>query len=144
MSPHAAAERGARAIEALSVILRDGPSICQSALGLGLLVVVILGLVFAGRHHRQREPRGKGGSVTDWGENLALVYELRRDIKRLSEENQRLWQERAELVKMFSRVVELLQQEEAKFLENTRGRKIIVQSRRADFKGAEAASGKFG
>src|SRR5882762_9022066 len=110
MSPHAAAERGARAIKALSVVLRDGPSICQSALGLGLLVVVILGLVFAGRHQRQREPRGKGGSVTDWGESLALVYELRRDIKRLSEENQRLWQERAELVKMFSRVVELLQQ----------------------------------
>ena len=49
--------------------------------------------------------------VTDWGESLALVYELRREIKRLSEENLRLWEERAELVKVFGRVVEFLQQE---------------------------------
>ena len=78
-------------------------------LGLGLLVVVIWG-VFAARHRRRPEPRAKGASVTEWGQNLALVYELRREIKRLGEENQRLSEERGELVKMLARVVELLQQ----------------------------------
>jgi hypothetical protein len=45
---------------------------------LGLLLGVILGVVFARRQHRQRDHRGRGGSVTDWGLSLALVTELRR------------------------------------------------------------------
>jgi len=61
------------------------------------------------RHQPQRKQRVTRGSVTDWGQSLALVYELRQDIKRLSEENQRLWAERAELATVFARVVELLE-----------------------------------
>jgi hypothetical protein len=45
---------------------------------LGLLLGVILGVVCARRQHRQRDQRGHGGSVTDWGLSLALVTELRR------------------------------------------------------------------
>ncbi len=47
-------------------------------LSVGLLLGVILGVVFARRQHRQRDHRGRGGSVTDWGLSLALVTELRR------------------------------------------------------------------
>lgn len=77
----------------------------------GLLVGVIVGVVLATRHQRRREQPTTGGSITDRGQSLAFAYELRREIKRLSEENQRLWAERAELVKVFGRVVEFLQQE---------------------------------
>jgi hypothetical protein len=77
----------------------------------GLLIVVIVGVLLATRHQRWHGQRGTGGSVTDWGESLALVYELRREIQRLREENLRLWEERAELVNVFGRVVEFLQQE---------------------------------
>jgi hypothetical protein len=97
-------------LEKLTVVLPETSTIWPSALGLGLLVVVIVGVVVAARLQRQRVPRGHGGSVTDWGQDLALIYELRREIKRLTEENQRLWQEQAELVKMSSRIVEFLQQ----------------------------------
>jgi hypothetical protein len=45
---------------------------------LGLLLGVILGVVCARRQHRQRDQRGHGGSVTDWGLSLARVTELRR------------------------------------------------------------------
>ena len=45
---------------------------------LGVILGVILGVVFARRQHRQRDYRGRGGSVTDWGLSLALVTELRR------------------------------------------------------------------
>lgn len=110
MSPRSGGERGAPTIEHMTVVLWDNSPLWSSALGLALLVVVIVGGVFAARHQRQRKPRGTGGSVTDWGQDLALVYELRREIKRLTEENQRLREERAELVKVFSRVVDLLQQ----------------------------------
>jgi hypothetical protein len=111
MSPHVTAEGGAPAIEGLRVVLRDDPTIWLSVLWAGLLIVVVVGVLLATRHQRRREPRGTGGSVTDWGQSLAVAYELRREVKRLSEENQRLWEERAELVKVFGRVVEFLQQE---------------------------------
>ena len=78
-------------------------------LSVSLLLVTVLGGVFAMRHQPQRKQRVTRGSVTDWGQSLALVYELRQDIKRLSEENQRLWAERAELATVFARVVELLE-----------------------------------
>jgi hypothetical protein len=78
-------------------------------LSVSLLLVTVLGGVFAMRHQPQRKQRGTRGSVTDWGQSLALVFELRQDIKRLSEENQRLWAGRAELVTVFARVVELLE-----------------------------------
>ena len=77
----------------------------------GLLIVVVVGVLLARWPYRRHEQRGQAGSVTDLGESLALAYELRREIKRLSEENLRLWEERAELVNVFGRVVEFLQQE---------------------------------
>jgi hypothetical protein len=55
----------------------------------GLLIVVVVGVLLATRHQRWHGQRGTGGSVTDWGESLALVYELRREIQRLREENLR-------------------------------------------------------
>lgn len=111
MSPGVIAEEGASAIEGLRVVLRDDPTIWLSVLGAGLLIVVVVGMVLVTRHQRQREQRATGGSITDWGQSLALASELRREIKRLSEENQRLWEDRAELVTLFAHVVELLQQE---------------------------------
>lgn len=111
MSPRVTAEGGAPAIEGLRVVLRDDPTIWLSVLWAGLLIALVVGVLLATRHQRRREQRGTGGSVTDWGQSLAVAYELRREVKRLSEENQRLWEERAELVKGFGRVVEFLQQE---------------------------------
>ena len=111
MSPRVIAEGGAPAIEGVRVVLLDVPTSWLSVLWAGLLIVVIVGVLLATRHQRRRGHLGTGGSVTDWGESLALVYELRREIQRLSEENLRLWEERAELVKVFGRVVEFLQQE---------------------------------
>lgn len=80
-------------------------------LTVGLLLGTLLGFLLARWPYRRHEQRGQAGSVTDLGESLALAYELRREIKRLSEENLRLWEERAELVNVFGRVVEFLQQE---------------------------------
>jgi hypothetical protein len=94
----------------LRIVLWGDLTIWLSVLLAGLLIVVIVGVVLATRHQRRREHGGTGGSVSDWGEGLALAYELRREVKRLSEENQRLWAERAELVKVFGRVVEFLQE----------------------------------
>ena len=111
MSPHVTAEGGAPAIEGLRVVLRDDPTIWLSVLWAGLLIALVVGVLLATRHQRGREQRGTGGSVTDWGQSLAVAYELRREVKRLSEENERLWEERVELVKGFGRVVEFLQQE---------------------------------
>jgi hypothetical protein len=110
MAPRVIAEGGARAIGELCVVLQD-PTIWLSVLCAGLLIVIIVGVLLATRHQRRRGQRGTGGSVTDWGQSLALTYELRRETKRLSEENQRLWEERAELLKAFGRVVACLQQE---------------------------------
>lgn len=111
MSRRVIGEGGAPASEGVRTVLWGDLTIWLSVLSVGLFIVVIVGVVLAMRHQRRREKRATGGSVTDWGQSLALAYELRRDIKRLSEENQRLWEERAELVKVFGRVVELLQQE---------------------------------
>ena len=77
-------------------MLRD-PVIWLWGLSVGLLLGTVLGVVFATRHHRRYEQRGLGGSVTDWGQSLALVYELRREIRRLSQANERLQADRTEL-----------------------------------------------
>jgi hypothetical protein len=52
-------------------------------LSFGLLLGTVLGILLARRQHGRREQRGQGGSVTDWGQSLSLVYELRREITRL-------------------------------------------------------------
>jgi predicted component of type VI protein secretion system len=80
-------------------------------LSVGLLLGTILGVVLATRHHRRREPRGLGGSMTDWGQSLALVYELRREIRRLSQPNARLQADRTESLAALARIADSLERE---------------------------------
>jgi hypothetical protein len=78
-------------------------------LAVGLLVGTILGLVLARRKPRQRDQRG--GCVTDWGQSLALVSELRREIRRLSQANERLQADWTESLAALARVAEGLERE---------------------------------
>jgi hypothetical protein len=73
---------------------------------LGLLLGVILGVAFARRQHRQRDQRGRGGSVTDWGQSLALVTELRREINRLRHANARLQPDRTKSLAALARAAD--------------------------------------
>jgi hypothetical protein len=41
----------------------------------------VLGVVSARLHHRRHEQGRPGGRLTDWGQSIALVNELRREIK---------------------------------------------------------------
>ena len=76
---------------------------------LGLLLGVILGVAFARRPHRQRDQRGHGGSVTDWGQSLALVTELRREINRLRHVNARPQADRTEALAALPRDADSLE-----------------------------------
>jgi hypothetical protein len=69
------------------------------------------------------------GSITDPAQSLARTYELRQEIKRLSEENRRLTEERVELVKVFGHVAECLQQEVSQILQKSLGPKSETTSR---------------
>lgn len=91
-------------------MLRD-PVIWLWGLPVGLLLGTILGVVLATRHHRRREQRGLGGSMTDWGQSLALVYELRREIRRLSQANARLQADRTESLAALARIADSLERE---------------------------------
>jgi hypothetical protein len=91
--------------------MRRDPLIWLWGLSVALLLGTVLGVVLARRHHRRREQRGLGGTVTDWGESLALVYELRRAIRRLRQENERLQADRTELLTALARVAEGLERE---------------------------------
>jgi uncharacterized protein HemX len=99
MAPRAGAEGGASAIEGF---LLGDPTIWLSVLWVGLLVVVILGVVFAMRHEQKRERQAS--SLTD----LAVTHELRAQNKRLREDSQRLRKERDELLGVLTRLAELL------------------------------------
>ena len=110
----------------------EDPTIWLSVLGAGLLIVVIVGVLLATRYQRRRGERGTCGSVTDWGQSLALTYELRREIKRLSEENRRLREERVELVKVFGRVVECVQREVGQISGTSLGPKSETTKSRRD------------
>jgi hypothetical protein len=87
-------EGGAAAIEGF---LRGDPTIWLSVLWAGLLVVVILGVVFAMRHEQKRERQAS--SLTE----LAFTHELRA-------QNKRLRTERDELLGVLTRFAELLEQ----------------------------------
>jgi hypothetical protein len=110
----------------------EDPTIWLSVLCAGLFIVVIVGVLLAPRYQRRRGQRGPCGSVTDWGQSLALTYELRREIKRLSEENRRLTEERVELMKVFGHVAECLQQqvEQMKSETTSRTRRVRYESGR--------------
>ena len=94
-------EGGASAIEGF---LPGDPTIWLSVLWAGLLVVVILGVVFAMRHEQKRE--GQASSLTE----LAFTHELRAQNKRLGEDTQRPRKERDELLGVLTRLAELLEQ----------------------------------
>jgi len=94
-------EGGASPIEGF---LRGDPTIWLSVLWAGLLVVVMLGVVFAMRHEQKREPQAS--SLTE----LAFTHELRAQNKRLREDTQRLRKERDELLGVLTRLAELLEQ----------------------------------
>jgi hypothetical protein len=49
--------------------------------------------------------------VTDWGQSLALVYETRMEIRRLSQANARLQADRTESLAALARVAEGLERE---------------------------------
>jgi hypothetical protein len=80
-------------------------------LAVGLLLGTILGVVLARRPHRQRDQRSRGGTVTDWGQSLAQVTELRREISRLRQANARLQTDRAETLAALARVADSLERE---------------------------------
>jgi hypothetical protein len=80
-------------------------------LAVGLLLGTILGVVLARRQHRQRDQRSRGGTVTDWGQSLAHVTELRREISRLRQANARLQTDRAEALATLARVADSLERE---------------------------------
>ena len=44
--------------------------------------------------------------MTDWGQSRALVYALRREIKRLGQANERLQVDRTELLAILTRVAD--------------------------------------
>jgi hypothetical protein len=80
-------------------------------LSVGLLLGTLFGVVLASRHHRRREQRGRGGTVTDSGQSLALVYKLRREIRRLSQANARLQADRTESLAALARIADSLERE---------------------------------
>ena len=49
--------------------------------------------------------------MTDWGQSLALVYKLRREIRRLSQANARLQADRTESLAALARIAESLERE---------------------------------
>lgn len=97
-------------------MLPGNPVIWLLALSTALLVVGVLGIVFATRHDRQREQLAGVSSATQWGPGLALVPELRAEINRLRQETDRLRQEtdrlrgeRDEMLRVMARLAELLE-----------------------------------
>ena len=88
-------------------------------LAVGLLLGAILGVVLERRQHRQRDQRSRGGSwdkttgayQTDWGQSLAHVTELRREIGRLRQANARLQTDRTEALAALARVADFLERE---------------------------------
>jgi hypothetical protein len=95
-------------------VLPDEPFAINSViwlwgLSVSLLLGTLLGVVWARWQHRQRDQRGHGGSMTDWGESLALVNELRREIRRLSQANARLQADRTESLAALARAASSLE-----------------------------------
>jgi hypothetical protein len=86
---------------------RDRPS----GEALAELVSAVLGIGFAARKPREWWQRQNTGTVSDWGESFGLVYGLRREISRLRREIERLQEEQRDLLRILTRVNELLARE---------------------------------
>lgn len=80
-------------------------------LALGLVLGTMLGVVWASRQGRRREQQGSGGSVTDWGQSLALVTDLRREISRLRQAAAQLQADRTVSLEALARFAVLLERE---------------------------------
>lgn len=79
-------------------------------LAVGLVLGTMLGVVWASRPDRRRKQRGPGGSVTDWGQSLRLVTDLRREISCLRQATARLQADRTASREALARVAVLLEQ----------------------------------
>ena len=78
----------------------------------GLVLGTILGFVWASREERRRQQRASGGgTVTDWGQSLALATNLRREISRLRQATARLQAERTASLEALARVAVVLERE---------------------------------
>jgi hypothetical protein len=80
-------------------------------LAVGLVLGAILGVVWASWQDRQREQRGSGGTVTDWGQSLALVTDLRREISRLRQATAQLQADRTASLEALAQIAVLLERE---------------------------------
>jgi hypothetical protein len=71
----------------------------------------VLGFGLAVRKRRGWRQPQNNGTVSDWGESLGLVYGLRLEISRLRQEIERLQEEQRDLLRILTRVGELLERE---------------------------------
>ncbi|HEY7652972.1 MAG TPA: hypothetical protein VIG07_09145 [Methylomirabilota bacterium] len=85
------------------------PVIWLFVLATGLLIVALLGVLFATRQARQREQSSEAGSVTQLAHELIFVHDLRAEIARLRQEAAQLGQERDELRRVLTRLADLLE-----------------------------------
>ena len=75
------------------------------------LLGTVLGFGLAVRKRRGRRQPQNNGTVSEWGESLGLVYGLRLEISRLRQEIERLQEEQRDLLRILTRVGELLERE---------------------------------
>lgn len=75
------------------------------------LLGTVLGFGLAVRKRRGRRQPQNNGTVSDWGESLGLVYGLRLETSRLRQEIERLQEEQRDLLRILTRVGELLERE---------------------------------
>jgi predicted RNase H-like nuclease (RuvC/YqgF family) len=85
------------------------PVIWLFVLSAGLLIVAVLGVVFATRQARQREQASEAGSVSELAHELTFVHDLRAEIDRLRQEAAQLGRERDELRRVLTRLADLLE-----------------------------------
>ena len=85
------------------------PIVWLLVLATGLLIVAVLGVVFATRQARQRDQSSEVGSVDHLAHELTFVHDLRAEIARLRQEAAQLGEERDELRRVLTRLADLLE-----------------------------------
>jgi hypothetical protein len=86
-----------------------------SGLSVAMLLAGRLGVRFLVRNRQGRRSPKMAGSLTDLSEGFALVHALRVEITRLRDENQRLLEDRKDLLKVLSHVNEILEREARRY-----------------------------